>query len=163
MPPTYSAPVLQSGTYIITSVSTNLKVSRTLGEDKSLLPKKVFVLPAKEQASTWEVTRNRDGTYTLKNKGSPVVEIEDKLFAQLTGPPLETRWKVSSVYWHGADQWIIETPSGSDGWLLKDDPAADKDGLKQVDVGPLIANLSLPPQYPAYERFRFTRVRATVG
>ncbi|KAK6335166.1 hypothetical protein TWF718_010602 [Orbilia javanica] len=162
MPPSNNkAPVLQSGTYIITSISTGLKVSRTLGEDKSLLPKKVFVLPPKEEASTWEVTRNRDGTYILKNKGSPVVEIEDKLFAQLTGPPLENRWKISSVYWQGADQWIIENPSGSEGWLLKG--GAEKDQYKQVDVGPLIATLSLPPQYPANERFSFKRVRTTVG
>ncbi|KAK6511781.1 hypothetical protein TWF481_000686 [Arthrobotrys musiformis] len=163
MPPSYnSAPILQSGTYIITSVSTGLKVSRTLAEDKSLLPKKVVILPPKEEASTWEVTRNRDGTYTLKNKGSPVVEIEDKLFAQLTGPPLETRWKISSVNWQGRDQWIIENPSGSEGWLLDETTGPAKE-YKQIDVGPLIANLSLPPQYPANERFRFTRVRATVG
>ncbi|RVD83124.1 uncharacterized protein DFL_007525 [Arthrobotrys flagrans] len=163
MPPAYDqAPIIQSGTYIITSVSTGLKVSRTPAEDKSLLPKKVVILPAKEEASTWEVTRNRDGTYTLKNKGSPVVEIEDKLFAQLTGPPLETRWKISSVYWQGTDEWIIENPSGTDGWLLDDKTGPAKE-YKQIDVGPLIAALSLPPQYPAYERFRFTRVRATVG
>ncbi|KAF3916136.1 hypothetical protein AA313_de0202791 [Arthrobotrys entomopaga] len=112
MPPTSapaSSPTLATGTYIITSVSTGLRVARAPIEDKSLLPKKVELLPPNADAAAWYVVRNcADGTYTLENKAAVAVAIKNKLFAQLTEqtPPAETRWKISSVNWQGADQWM---------------------------------------------------------
>ncbi|EPS38919.1 hypothetical protein H072_7306 [Dactylellina haptotyla CBS 200.50] len=155
-PPT---PILATGTYVITSVSTGLEVARAPAEDKSLLPKKVVLLPAGVQGAAWYVVRNYDGIYTLQNKSAPVVDIDDKLFAQLMeqDPPLQTRWRISSVNWQGADQWIVENLARTDGWLL-DSNTGPTVAYKQIDVGPLIANLSLPPQYPANERFVFKRI-----
>ncbi|KAK6542036.1 hypothetical protein TWF694_007807 [Orbilia ellipsospora] len=108
MPPTSALPTLATGTYVITSVSTGLRVARSPIEDKSLLPKKVVLVAPNADAAAWYVVRNYDGTYTLENKSAPAITIEKKLFAQLTeqDPPAETRWRISSVNWQGADQWM---------------------------------------------------------
>ncbi|KAF3931539.1 hypothetical protein ABW19_dt0207678 [Dactylella cylindrospora] len=148
--------VLYSGWYLITSVSANLNISRSPVEDRSLLPKKVVTLA---NGTPWYITRNPDGTYTLQNKGpSPAVDISGKLFAQLQEqtPSLEKRWRITSVAYQGADQFIIENISRTKGWQVPNTAVVAEN--THVDVLPLISTRSLPPQYPAFERFILTRV-----
>ncbi|KAF3904733.1 hypothetical protein ABW20_dc0100809 [Dactylellina cionopaga] len=156
------AQVLQTGTYWISSAAYDRYfISRPQAEDRSLLPKPVLTLP-KEFAEAWEINRLADGTYTMKNRGSYVVEIKDQLFAQLVeqGPKLQTRWRITSVNWQGEDQFIIENVERTEGWNLRMTPGGSAIPFVQPEIVPLISTRSLPPQYTSNERFIIKRKTA---
>ena len=64
---------LESGTYIIASKSEDSYVGRKQNEDKSLLPKRVVVLPKGVEAPTVRCTLSSHSTVPLANSpGAPV-------------------------------------------------------------------------------------------
>ncbi|KAK6537487.1 hypothetical protein TWF694_011672 [Orbilia ellipsospora] len=156
-----ATPVLQNGTYqIISAANERYVLSRSPAEDRSLLPKPVLVLPGGlSNLSTWTVTRNADGTYTLKNKNAPVINANGQVAAQLMAEEsIETSWTITSVFYQGENQFIIESRDRSVGWNLRVDAAQVPIPFVQPNVSGLISTRSFPPQYPAFERFIFKRV-----
>ncbi|KAF3908377.1 hypothetical protein AA313_de0210158 [Arthrobotrys entomopaga] len=156
-----AAPVLQNGTYVIISAAyERYYLSRSPAEDRSLLPKPVLVLPGGLKGlSFWTVTRNADGTYTLANKGAPAVNKNGQVAAALMAEDsIQTSWVITPVFHQGVNQFIIESRDRSVGWNLRVDAAQSPIPFVQPNVSGLVSTRSLPPQYPASERFIFKRV-----
>ncbi|KAK6525776.1 hypothetical protein TWF281_010820 [Arthrobotrys megalospora] len=158
------APVLQSGNYWISTVKdetgAQFNLSRSPAEDRSLLPKPVLVLPRSVTRAPWKITRNSDGTYTMENNGAPVVEIDGKLSAQLQAqqPEVKARWKITSVHWHGQDQFIIESVDRTTGWSVRTTDAGSFFSFVQPDIKPLVSTRSIPPRYQPSARFIIKRI-----
>jgi hypothetical protein len=125
--------------------------------------------------------------YILKARGSPVAPHEGKLFADLVGELEHKTWFIVSQPQHGENvytyvansffllfRWLythslslsttatthlllhtrVENTSDRKGWVV---PHRAEE-LSQVEVKPLTATDSLPPQYPATELFVFNLI-----
>ncbi|KAK6344405.1 hypothetical protein TWF696_008041 [Orbilia brochopaga] len=148
------APEALSGTYMITSVSTGLKVSRLPVEDKSGKPKIIAVLPRHQEkyAIPWQIIPNSDGTYTMMNRGASAHAYDGALFAKINPgvPPLFARWKLTKVpvakAFNGGQPlpgseeyaYIIESADESDKprWSVAGDVGREPRDPKQIAVTP---------------------------
>ncbi|KAG2010593.1 hypothetical protein CC2G_013406 [Coprinopsis cinerea AmutBmut pab1-1] len=148
---------IPSGTYEITSKENDLHVGRPLAEDRSLLPKRIVVLPKDGSNSDiyWVVEKTDGDTYILKSRGSPVAPLDGKLVADLLGELQDNKWKITAQPQHGENVFTVENASNTEeGWVVPQ----DAEELSQVEVRPLIATRSLPPLYPPSELFVFKQV-----
>ncbi|EAU80979.1 hypothetical protein CC1G_03155 [Coprinopsis cinerea okayama7 len=147
---------IPSGTYVITSKVNDLHVGRPLTEDRSLFPKRIVVLPQDSNNTSeifWVVEKTEE-VYILKARGSPVAPHEGKLFADLVGELEHKTWFIVSQPQHGENVYTVENTSDRKGWVV---PHRAEE-LSQVEVKPLTATDSLPPQYPATELFVFNLI-----
>ncbi|EWC44321.1 hypothetical protein DRE_01147 [Drechslerella stenobrocha 248] len=137
-------PPLQSGRYLMKGVASRRLISRAAVEDRSLLPKAVVALRHERtiDAAEWDIKREDDGTYTLKNKNSIVVSIDGKLFGWLGGiPPPEytSRWYLNPQLIATTDRAIAYTivaagknASDRGRWVVGVVDSEDKEVDKQV-------------------------------
>ncbi|KAK7448421.1 hypothetical protein VKT23_013684 [Stygiomarasmius scandens] len=139
---------LESGTYTIRSCEFN--IGRPLAEDRSLLPKRIVVLP-EEQTSVWEIEKISTDTYFLKNQNSPTGNIDNKVAALLIMQEDAVKWRIEAIPQHGHNRYIIITEDRSKGWVASDEP------FEQVKCQPLIVGPSVPPFYPQTEIFEIVR------
>ncbi|EAU81236.1 hypothetical protein CC1G_09480 [Coprinopsis cinerea okayama7 len=144
------------GTYEITSMVNGLHVGRPLAEDRSLLPKRIRVLPEGNNFGNSWVVEKDDDAYILYCKGAPVAPQEGKLFADLLGNMHDKKWIVTHQPQHGENVFTVVNASTEHGWVVP----ADAEEMQQVEVRPLIAVPSYPPRYPATELFTFTQVES---
>ncbi|THG97320.1 hypothetical protein EW026_g4655 [Hermanssonia centrifuga] len=135
---------LSTGNYIITNKADGQTLAIGRGaEDKSLLPKKVVSLPPSVEAPVWSIQLLDNGKYTLKIGGAPATEIDSEVYAVYLEQIRLTEWVITPTPQH-----VSEKGDRSAGWVLP-----KKESLTQVAVKPLVAALSLPPQYLPSERF----------
>ncbi|KAF3903863.1 hypothetical protein ABW20_dc0103546 [Dactylellina cionopaga] len=154
-------PALQTGKYQISSAANDrIFISRSPAEDKSLLPKKIVTLAPGVEASAWDITKNADGSYTMKINGAPMVAVNKKMFAQLQEqqPKLETRWRLTSVYWEGENQYLIESFDRQFAWALPTVQSGSPLPLVQPELGILAAAASFPPQHSSLARFIIKKI-----
>ncbi|PIL29899.1 hypothetical protein GSI_07809 [Ganoderma sinense ZZ0214-1] len=151
---------LESGQYIITSAFGGYGIGRRTIEDRSLMPKGIYVLP-QDAESPWHVERLEDGTYKLKNKGDLVgSSIIGQLLAFLLpggeiGATMNWTFR-PDVKSGNPDAWVI-TEVGGHGraWSVPDSNLHD---IPHVVVKPLAVGLSEPPTFPPTEVFIFKKV-----
>ncbi|KAF3910345.1 hypothetical protein ABW21_db0209272 [Orbilia brochopaga] len=158
-------PEISTGVYMITSVSTGLKVSRRIVEDKSAAPKAICVLPRHQEqyASPWNVTKNSDGTFTMENRGASAQESENgALLARINPgtPPLFARWKLIKFPngAPGSQEWayLIESADGDEHhrWTVPGDV-----GREPRDPRPLACSPETVQGFPAAQLFTFKKVQ----
>ncbi|KAJ3745630.1 serine protease inhibitor [Lentinula detonsa] len=142
---------LETGRYIITSG--DYAVGRRSSEDRSLLPKGIF-LTSKDWESSWvfEKSGNQQDEYTIKSNGSPIAHIDGVVVAVLTDLFSATKWIVEAVPQHGDNAYIITTPEHDQGWVSSEEVG------QQISVKPLIAAPSFPPHYLPNEVFQIIKV-----
>ncbi|KAJ2912166.1 hypothetical protein MD484_g8250, partial [Candolleomyces efflorescens] len=137
---------LSEGPYIIRSRQNNAIVGRNPTEDRSLLPKGVFVYPAGDSSivpqATWSIKPEGDGTYLLQVFGGYAIEENKALYADIREPPTLTKWKIEHQPQHGDFVYTITLPQSGDGWRVD-----NTEDWSQLAVGPLAATRSIPPQY----------------
>ncbi|TCD69116.1 hypothetical protein EIP91_008758 [Steccherinum ochraceum] len=161
---------LESGTYIIINHQHEGFVSRARIEDRSGLPKPVFVLPVGVQPTgKWRVDKTSEGKYVLSALGSPTGYWERDgtrtLYAFLNGPLDENArpvdWTIREVdTTTGRYGYIVETtlPGGEKvGWSTDDVPTGVF-GI-HIAVKPLVSTRSEPPQFLPSDVFQFERVK----
>ncbi|KAG8996129.1 hypothetical protein FRB94_008554 [Tulasnella sp. JGI-2019a] len=150
---------IESGLYIVVNKANGHNIGRYPVEDRSLLPKRVMVLPQGVQAPMWIIEKKPDSNYTMKAGGAPASTQNSLLFVSLIDgiPPPAASWCITATPQHGENTYIIELDDKSAGWVV---PDTNPDGgdLVQVQVKPLISTKSMPPQYPATELFTLIRI-----
>ncbi|KAJ3790415.1 serine protease inhibitor [Lentinula aff. detonsa] len=142
---------LETGRYII--ISGDYAVGRHFPEDRSLLPKGIFLIP-KDWETNWvfEKSGNQQNEYTITSNGSPTAHIDGAVVALLTELFSVTKWIVEAVPQHGHNAYIITTPEHDQGWVSSEEVG------QQILVKPLIATHSLPPQYLRNGVFQIIKV-----
>ncbi|KIP12660.1 hypothetical protein PHLGIDRAFT_60974 [Phlebiopsis gigantea 11061_1 CR5-6] len=141
---------IEDGLYTITSKVGNANIGRFPVEDLSLLPKRILKLDADANARQWIIVRSGEGC-TLKAKGAPVGENDQKLWAHLIMEEKAHPWLITPVPQMGEGLYIIEKTDRSAGWSVVDEENS------QIQVKPLISTRSLPPMYPANQLFIIAR------
>lgn len=142
---------LESGIYIIQSKSQGGYVGRNSTEDRSLLPKKVVILPQGVEAPKWEIEKLDNGKYAFKTGGSHTAGFDKQLWAVLLPEPIATKWRIEPQPRDGENTYIIVNDD-HDGWTTPSEP------YFQLTVESLIATESLPPQYFPRGLFIITKV-----
>ncbi|KAF9523925.1 hypothetical protein CPB83DRAFT_774718 [Crepidotus variabilis] len=131
-----------TGHYIVKSVSAKKFIGRSPHEDRSLLPKRVMVLPEDIQAPL--LVFNNSGKETqISTGGAPTAVIDGKLFSILLEVPPGEKWTVEAVPQSGPNRYIVVTQDKSAGWVLN-----DNEPETQITVRPLVIGPSDPPFYP---------------
>jgi len=147
---------LNNGVYVIASMisrDASRFIGRSPGEDRSLNPKKVLLLPRDRQAPEWLVRRSQD-TFRLEAYGAPVAARNRKLYACLIEKMCEkASWVITPQPQFGPDVYTVETPDRSAGWIIPND---EEDA--QIAVRPLIVGPSEPPFFPPNELFKFIQL-----
>ena len=111
---------LQPGKYLIKSKSQGTYIGRHVDEDRSLLPKRVLLLPpdfapapeviglsidtlnvAEIPFSQWEVIMLDEGIYILKARSNHVTHFDNLVFAVLLPEPPATKWRIEAQPQHG--------------------------------------------------------------
>ncbi|KAH7924148.1 hypothetical protein BV22DRAFT_531734 [Leucogyrophana mollusca] len=138
---------LETGHYNIVNLAQESgSIGRFPIEDKSLLPKRIVVIPQSIKPSRWIVEALPNGRYILKNGGAPTAETDNLVFAFLRDEKKE-EWKIT--YRENHDAYTIEKGSGESGWVIPDVKPET-----QVAVHPLISTKSIPPQFPHTELWK---------
>ncbi|KAK7047233.1 hypothetical protein VNI00_006899 [Paramarasmius palmivorus] len=140
---------LESGLYIIRNI--DKAVGRKQAEDRSLLPKRVVVLPPSVEDPKWEIQKEDSNRYILKVQGAPTANIDRLVFALLQDEESAEKWRIEAVPQHGENRYIITTQDQNEGWV------APEETDDQVKCQPLVATKSLPPQYLPTEVFEIVR------
>ncbi|KAJ3756393.1 serine protease inhibitor [Lentinula raphanica] len=140
---------LETGRYIIHNG--DKVVSRKRAEDRSLNPKRIFLLDPSAEETTWIIEKVDDGKYFLNNRGAPTTHIDDHVFAILIHQEDATKWNIEAVPQHGEGKFIITTGDGK-GWI------APGNANEQIIYRTLKVGRSEPPTYPLNEIFQITRL-----
>ncbi|KAJ3713035.1 serine protease inhibitor [Lentinula guzmanii] len=108
---------LETGRYII--ISRDYAVGRHVPEDRSLLPKGIFLTPKDWESNQWvfEKAGNQPNEYTITSNSSPIAHIDGVVVAVLTDLFSATKWIVEAVPQHGDNAYIITTPEHDQGWF----------------------------------------------
>ncbi|KAF8645996.1 hypothetical protein AX16_007422 [Volvariella volvacea WC 439] len=141
---------LETGRYIIQNGDRG--VGRNSTEDRSLLPKRVIVLPPGVRDPDWVIEKVGSDSYIIKARGAPTANVENLVFALLIEEGKAEKWKIEAVPQHGPNRYIIQTHNCNEGWVAPEEP------YEQIKCQPLIATKSLPPQYLPTEVFEIVRV-----
>ncbi|CAL1715321.1 unnamed protein product [Somion occarium] len=152
----YTRMSLESGLYIISSQVENRYVGQNLAEGPPLVPKDIFALPEGVRAPRWIVERNDKG-YRLVADRAPTGVLEDRVVALVIDRATGIEdWILTAQPQHGENVYIIERQDRSSGWVVKED--GDSTFGDPILAKPLIATMSLPPQYLPTELFTFVRI-----
>ncbi|KAM6494661.1 hypothetical protein JOM56_009284 [Amanita muscaria] len=110
---------LQSGKYIVSNKAAALYLGRSINELADLRPKPIVTLSSGIQAPIWKVERLYDGRYKLAVSKPPgqesyVADIKGKVDAIFDpkDPVKPTEWTIKPIAGHGANVYLVETPSG---------------------------------------------------
>ncbi|KIK52268.1 hypothetical protein GYMLUDRAFT_251405 [Collybiopsis luxurians FD-317 M1] len=151
-------------------------VGRPLAEDKSNHPKPIKLLATSAHQDEirvshpspqyrclsltvevqWVLEGNPHG-YIAKIRGDPTApgpppKPNDKVFALLLEEEIPEEWILEPVPQHGVNHYIILTHDRQRGWVTP----KEEDG--QISCRPLIATMSIPPQYESGAVFELRRV-----
>ncbi|KAG9010626.1 hypothetical protein FRB93_003894 [Tulasnella sp. JGI-2019a] len=145
---------IETGMYLISSKVNNHSIGRYPVEDRTMLPKRVMVLPQGIQAPHW-IIEKKEGTdtYTMK-AGHAATAVEDGLLwvtLMDSMPPLAASWSITATPQHGENTYIIQLADNGAGWIVPDtNPDTNPDGgdLVQIQVKRLIVLEIFPIQYP---------------
>ncbi|KAI0789335.1 hypothetical protein C8Q75DRAFT_806981 [Abortiporus biennis] len=150
---------LESGKYLISAMATEgkNKVGRYWIEDKSLLPKRIILLPETGGPDGWSpewTIEKKDDGYIMKSLNNYTAGLNGELVAILIpdmAPP--QNWKITAQPRHGENVYTIEASDSAEGWVIP-----EPEELTPVIVRPLIVGASYPPFFPPSELFKIERV-----
>ncbi|KAG8844230.1 hypothetical protein FRB96_003234 [Tulasnella sp. 330] len=141
---------------MIISKATGSLVGRHLVEDRSLLPKRIMILDNSMEIPRF-IVENHGNTYTMKTRGGTVTCMGEKVVAALMEEDgLQDKWVLTRSLDPDDEPnaFIITLPDDrSRGWVV-----CDTSPGSQVTIGPIVAGMSSPPEYPKSELFKFTPV-----
>ncbi|KAI0793524.1 hypothetical protein C8Q75DRAFT_713078 [Abortiporus biennis] len=137
------------------------KVGRYWIEDKSLLPKRIVLLPETGGPDGWSpewTIEKKDEGYIMKSLNNYTAGLDGKLVAILIpdmAPP--QIWKITPQPRHGENVYTIEASDSAEGWVVPE-PEELLTPASTVVVRPLIVGPSYPPFFPPSELFKIERV-----